>query len=366
MTMLLTDGFGGFGGIAKFNRDLLEALNLSVDVDRVHVLPRLIPEPIAERLPEAVIYNRHAADGKLAFVRQLAHAHWRGEPCDLVLCGHINLLTAAWSLARRRRARLVLIVHGIECWQPTGRVLCDRLAPRIDALIAVSQHSAARFRLWSGVPEDRVSILPNNVALQRFRPQARDPALVARYGLAGSRVLLTVGRLASAERYKGFDQVIEAMPRLLQRFPDVKYLIVGDGPDRTRLTAKAERLSVSDSIVFAGRIAEDEKVAHYNLADAFVMPSSGEGFGIVLIEAAACGLPIVGSSIDGSREALLEGELGQLVDPRVPDELVQAVTAILARPHPRARNDLVQRFGVREFRAKVADWCRAQAAGRAA
>ena len=79
-------------------------------------------------------------------------------------------------------------------------------------------------------------------------------------------------------------------------------------------------------MIFAGRIPESEKVAHYNLADVFVMPSYGEGFGIALIEAAACGIPIVGSSADGSRDALLDGRLGRMVDPKKPDELIEAIT----------------------------------------
>ena len=140
---------------------------------------------------------------------------------------------------------------------------------------------------------------------------------------------MTVGRLASQERYKGFDEVIEIMPELLKRFPTLKYLIVGDGPDRPRLEAKAGALGLSNKIIFTGYIPESEKVAHYNLADAYVMPSMGEGFGIVLIEAAACGVPVVGSRVDGSREALLDGRLGRLVDPKSPSELLQAVAIIL-------------------------------------
>ena len=178
---------------------------------------------------------------------------------------------------------------------------------------------------------DRAFILPNCVDLERFQPQDRNSTLVERYGLQSSKVILTVGRLAAAERYKGFDQVIELMPQLLKRFPTLKYLIVGDGDDRARLEAKAGALGVSDRVVFTGHIPETEKVAHYNLADVYVMPSTGEGFGIVLIEAAACGVPVVGSRVDGSREALLDGRLGRLVDPAQADELLDAVSAVLAK-----------------------------------
>jgi glycosyltransferase involved in cell wall biosynthesis len=360
--MLLTDGFGGVGGIAKFNRDFLQALDGCASVERVHAQPRLIPVPIEEVIPEAVIYDRRAAAGKTAFVRRLAtHALGDGR-VDLLICGHLYLLPAAWLLARMRGARLALIIHGIEAWAPSRKVLANRLARSVDAFIAVSSYSAERFTRWSRVPMDRAFILPNCVDLSQFQPRDRDLMLMERYGLQSSKVIMTMGRLASQERYKGFDEVIEIMPELLKRFPTLKYLIVGDGPDRARLEAKVRASRLSNKIIFTGYIPESEKVAHYNLADAYVMPSMGEGFGIVLIEAAACGVPVVGSRADGSREALLDGRLGRLVDPRNPKELLQATVHTLEHTPSHKRPDAIDVFSSQKFKARVADWCRAQLA----
>jgi glycosyltransferase involved in cell wall biosynthesis len=150
------------------------------------------------------------------------------------------------------------------------------------------------------------------------------------------------------------------MPRLLRQLPDLRYLIVGDGSDRARLEAKVRALCLSDYVIFAGRIAEAEKVAHYNLANVYVMPSYGEGFGIALIEAAACGIPVVGSSVDGSRDALLDGQLGCMVDPTNPDELVDAITAVLRAEPRRARNSLIETFSTDRFRARVSHWLNEQ------
>ena len=171
---------------------------------------------------------------------------------------------------------------------------------------------------------------------------------------------MTMGRLEASERYKGIDEVIVAMPRLLARFPTLKYLIVGDGSDRARLQALVERVGISENVIFAGRIPESEKVAHYNLADAYVMPSTGEGFGIVLIEAAACGVPVIGSLADGSQEALLGGRLGRLVDPRDRDAIVQAVTKALEEPIP-GRSPLIEHFGEERFQERVGAWLEEQA-----
>jgi phosphatidyl-myo-inositol dimannoside synthase len=279
-----------------------------------------------------------------------------------VICGHLYLLPAAWLLARLRGTRLALIIHGLDAWTPSGKILSNRLARHVDCFISVSRYSAERFTQWSKVSMDRAFILPNCVDLDRFQPQQRDMALVARYGLQSSKVIMTMGRLAPAERYKGFDEVIDLMPKFLERFPTLKYLIVGDGLDRPRLEAKAAALGVSENVIFAGYIPESEKVAHYNLADAYVMPSLGEGFGIVLIEAAACGVPVIGSRADGSREALLDGRLGRLVDPRNPRQLLEEVTAILKSGSLRHRIEAIEQFDTQNFRARVADWCKTQAA----
>jgi phosphatidylinositol alpha-1,6-mannosyltransferase len=196
--MLLSDGFGGFGGIAKFNRDFLTALDSCDVVGRVHALPRLIPGPIDERIPEVVVYDRRAAAGKRAFIMRLAsHLATRERP-NLVVCGHLNLLPAAWIYARARGARLALIVHGFEARTP--RRWARLLARRIDTVIAVSRHTAEMFAAWSGVALERTFILPNCVDLDRFVPAERDAGLAARYGLGDCRVLLTVGRLSAHER----------------------------------------------------------------------------------------------------------------------------------------------------------------------
>ncbi len=152
------------------------------------------------------------------------------------------------------------------------------------------------------------------------------------YGLAGKRVVMTLGRMAADERAKGFDEVIALMPRLLARAPDLIYLCAGDGDDRARLEAKAAALGLAGAVVFTGNVPEAEKPDHYRLADAFVLASRGEGFGIVLLEALACGIPVLGSTADATQEALLDGELGPSADPGDPERLADAILAALARP----------------------------------
>ena len=168
-----------------------------------------------------------------------------------------------------------------------------------------------------------------------------------RYDLAGRQVLMTVARLSSPERYKGIDEILELMPSLVREDPNLTYLIAGEGHDRPRLQSKAASLGVEQNVVFTGYIPEEEKTDHYRLADVFVMPGRGEGFGIVYLEAMACGIPVVASKADASREAVLEGQLGQIVDPGDLQEIRTAICKALLEPRAVPRG--LDYFSVERF-----------------
>ena len=230
------------------------------------------------------------------------------------------------------RGPLALFIFGLDAWQPPRSALAARLAAKVDTVIAISEVTTERFLAWARLPRDRVFLLPNAVAQQHYGAGDKNPDLVQHYGLAGKIVLLTVSRLCATDNYKGIDEVLGLMPALAAEVPEIAYLIVGDGDDRERLQAKARSLGVADRVVFAGFIPEKEKPDHYRLADAYVMPGWGEGFGFVYLEAMACGIPVLGSKLDGSREALRDGALGILVDPHDPDELRWGILETLKRP----------------------------------
>lgn len=329
--VLLPDAFGGYGGIAKFNRDLLTSLTLYRNCSEVVAIPRLIPNP-CESLPEKLTYVTEGIDSKGKYISAVIKSIAMNPKFDLIICGHINLLPVAFLCKAILRKPLILVVHGIDAWQPTRSKLSNLLVRNIDAFISVSKLTGRRFVQWTNLKNKKEFILPNCVEAGRFGPAPKSQALLNRYGLHDKKVLMTLGRLVSKERAKGFDEVIEVLPDILTEVPNIAYLIAGNGPDRKRLAEKAERLGISDKVVFAGMITEDEKADHYRLADAYVMPSKGEGFGIVLLEAMACGIPTVGSRKDGSREALRDGMLGILVDPDSREEIKAGISEALSRP----------------------------------
>jgi len=220
-------------------------------------------------------------------------------------------------------------------------------------VLSISRVTTERFAAWSGFPPKAILELPPCIDLAGFSPGPRDPALEARYGLEGKRVVMTFGRLVSQARAKGMDEVLAVMPALLARQPDLTYLIAGDGPDRSRLEGLARSPALDGHVVFTGRIDEAEKAAHYRLADVYAMPSRGEGFGIVLLEAMACGVPVIASSRDGGRDAARDGQLGRLVDPDDPAALEAAILAALDEPKGVPAG--LDFFSLAAFRRRVAD-----------
>jgi glycosyltransferase involved in cell wall biosynthesis len=350
---LVTDAFGGTGGIAKFNRDLLRSLAEDPLCQSVDVYPRVIGAEL-EPVPRKVVFRTDAARGKLAYVRALIPLMLFGKRVDWVICGHINLVPIAWLVGRLKRCPVTLVVHGIDAWTPHHDPLVRNMLTSIDRIIAVSEFTVERMRSWSGIPRSRFDVLPNCIELDKFFCRPRSAGLVERYQLAGKTVIMTVGRLVSAERSKGFDEVLEAMPLLLRRYSDLHYLIVGNGDDIHRLKKKVRDLKLVNQVTFTGYIREDEKADHYSLADAYVMPSRGEGFGIVFLEALACGIPVLGSRIDGSQEALLGGHLGCLVDPRDAGDVASGIMRVLSQPKGTVPEDL-HIFSFDSFKSRVHD-----------
>jgi phosphatidyl-myo-inositol dimannoside synthase len=225
MLMLLSDAYGGHGGIATFNRDLLRALASDPRLREVSVLPRLIQAPYdPARIPREIDFIAGAAGGKFRYLLRLLRT-LATPRFDLVWCGHINLLPLAWLAARRYGAPLVLAAYGIEVWRPMRRRLNRWALKRLDWLVAISRTTAERLSAWSGFPVEHTAILPCCVDIARFQAKTPRADLIARHRLIGKKVLLTVGRLAGKERNKGFDEVLEALPHLLTAFPNLTYLV---------------------------------------------------------------------------------------------------------------------------------------------
>jgi phosphatidyl-myo-inositol dimannoside synthase len=344
---LMPDAYGGFAGIAQYNRDLFDALSASSRVESIVSLTRHLPDSNM-RLP-AKLVEEFLPGNPTHYLTAAVSRALRLRP-DVILCGHLNLLPIAALLKRLTRSTLILQAHGIEAWQRrTG--LRSWGTGHIDLVISVSRFTRQELIRWSAIEPHRVKVVSNAVHLDQYSQSDKPQYLVERYGVEGKRVLLTVGRLPGFERYKGQDKIISLLFKLITRVPNLVYLIAGEGSDRARLEGMVSSFLLQEHVIFAGRIPEKEKIDHYNLADAFAMPSTSEGFGFVFLEAAACGLPVLGGSRDGSRDALLEGRLGVMVDPENPDELLDGLETILRKE--KQVPDCIARFDFPRFKTQI-------------
>lgn len=350
--VLCTSAFGGRGGIAKFNRDLSRALSAEPLAAEVTVRPWVAPvDPIGD-IPERIEYRAESAGSKLRYVWGTLRSvcSTSGPSFDGIICGHIDLLPVAVLASWIQGAPLLLILHGIDAWTPHSSPLVRWGLRAVDHFVTVSQHTKERFLEWAPLHAEQGHVVPNCIDLDPYGPGPKRDELLTRYNLHGRTILLTLSRLSTGEQYKGHDEVLEVLPALAEEVPNLSYLICGDGDDRARLEAKSRSLGVEDRTVFAGYVPEEEKADHYRLADAFVMPGRGEGFGIAYLEALACGVPVVASSADASREAVRDGELGIVVDPDDAASIKDGVREALDAPS--GVPDGLDYFSVNRFRER--------------
>jgi phosphatidylinositol alpha-1,6-mannosyltransferase len=170
--------------------------------------------------------------------------------------------------------------------------------------------------------------------------------------------LLTLGRLSAQERYKGVDTVISALPAALREAGPLHYVVAGEGDDVPRLRALAEERGVAARVTFAGRVKREELPALYRESDIYVMPSvaeqrpggwAGEGFGIVYIEAAAFGLPVIAGSGGGAPETVRDRITGYVVDGRDVSAVARAIARLAADHELRLRFGAAGRQWVQEY-----------------
>ncbi len=345
---LLTDGLGAHGGIAQYNRDLLNALSASDLVSDIVVLPRNAGTNF-EPAPKKVSQLR-PRPGRISYSVEAVKAARAYGPFDVIFCGHCYQAPLAAAIGRWTGAPVWLQAYGIEAWDRPS-ALTRASVERASLVTAISRYTRRRLLEWADLPAENVRVLPITVR-PMFTPGPADPKVPAKYGLTNQRFILTVSRIAKSEAYKGHDRVIEAMARVLEAAPDAVYVIAGDGDGRAELEALVQRKGLDGAVRFLSRIPDDEVLALYRSANAFVMASSGEGFGIVFVEAAATGLPVIGGNSDGSLDALADGVIGRAVDPLDVSQIAAALIATLENPRLDAAVR-AQRFAFSNFSAHV-------------
>lgn len=340
---LITDGFGGQGGISQYNCDFLTALSSAETVDEVVVIPRL-GQANQEALPVRVRQEPPVFNKFWYSICSMGIAVKKG-PFDLVFCGHISHAPVAIIIAHTLKIPVWLQLHGIDAW------VCPSFLNRwaveqSDLVTVVSRYTKRNFLGWANIQPNRVRVLPNTVA-DRYSPGPKSAQLLEQHGLRGRRILLTVSRISLNDWYKGHHLVIAVMPDLLREYPDLVYVVAGEGNGRDKLQQLAVDSGVADSVKFIGKVSETQLPDMYRTADVFVMPSTKEGFGIVFLEAMRSGIPVIGGNCDGSMDPLRDGTAGYAVSCTNRNELIQAIRSALENPQDNAHH--AQVFGSTAF-----------------
>ncbi len=248
----------------------------------------------------------------------------------------------AWLTARIGMLPVVIYAHGEELtsWGRGAKYQVMRFVLRhADKVVANSDYTREEL-LRIQIADERIVLINPGVDIERFQPNLPHADLLQGIGVThDSKLLLSVGRLS---RRKGFDKLIESMPELLKRGIDVRYAVIGIGEDRKYLADKADTYRVMDRVHFLGHVSPDVLPRWYNACDIFVMPNreingDTEGFGMVYIEAAACGKSTIAGLGGGTGSAVLHGETGLRVDGTDVGLLTEALAGVLTDDDLRLR-----------------------------
>ncbi len=253
-------------------------------------------------------------------------------------CGSVTMFATLLS-----HVPYYIFIHGGELLEPTKSLLeklkykvllgvLKRLVFKQASALFANSNCTARLSKDLGIDGKKIYVIHPGTAPERFRVLENNGGeMVQKYGLNGKKVLLTVARL---ESHKALDTVIGLMPELMKKIPNLVYVVVGTGRQEAALKDMVRHLNLNGHVLFPGLIPEEELPALYNACDVFIMvskdlPSGNEGFGIVFLEANACGKPVIGGRSGGIPEAVIHGETGLLVDPNNPQEIYEAIVRLL-------------------------------------
>jgi glycosyltransferase involved in cell wall biosynthesis len=343
--MVTQNFFPEGGGMARRYTELVRAYGEPMEVS---TLAHEGYEPTSSFHGNAVYRQPFALDTSKRAINQARWARWlveRGGSVDVLHCGEIRPVGYAVGWAHMRTGiPYILYVNGGDVLrekEKTSRSLTKRLSGRYllrnaSGIVALSAWTASQTRdLMRDLSIDSpppLATIDLGTDPEQFKPSHDKGRLRSRWGVGTAPLMITVARLVP---HKGQDVGIEALARLHQEFPDLHYVLVGTGHDEARLRALAAERGVSDRVIFAGALPDDELPEAYATSTIYVGFSrldraiNVEGFGIAFVEASASGVPVVAGDSGGVRSAVRNGETGWVVPPTDVSAIIQHLAPFL-------------------------------------
>jgi phosphatidyl-myo-inositol dimannoside synthase len=336
MIVGLFSGISSVGGVQTAGRQTAAALtNIANDLGWSCVFISLNDSRGEHEVSAAGIHFRFRgfARRKSAFMLEALNLA-RGRP-KLIFAAHPNISPIASAMkVVAGNARIIAGAHGIEVWQPLS-AMRRRALRQADVIVAPSSDTVRRLAQIQGVPEDKIRKLPWPLDPEFMKLASSAANLPMPVGFPHGQVVLSVGRWSAKERYKGADILIHSIAKLSADFPDVHLVLVGPGDDIPRLKQEAQDCGAPERIHFFTELSRNELAACYSNADVFALPSTGEGFGLVFLEAMAFAKPVLGANAGGTPDVVEHGREGLLVSPET-EAVSSALAQLLSNPVLRA------------------------------
>ena len=268
---------------------------------------------------------------------------------DYIICGHLNFSPILFLVNYFIKIPYSISIYGIEMIPNVSNII-KKCILNANIIITISNYTKDLIIKQAPEIKSRIFLLKSSVNKDHFKQKRQNKILMNKYNLFNKNIILTLARLSNNEE-KGQHRILQALPEVLKKFPNTIYLIVGGGNDRRVDEILHSNPKLKEKVIMTGKIENDDKVDFYNLADVFVMPSKNEGFGIVFIEALACGVPVISSDGYGCREGLLNGEIGLLVNPNKKKEIADAIKLFLDKKvNPNLLNKKnIRRLTIKEY-----------------
>ena len=354
--VFLTDCYGGRGGIAQYNRNLLESLSLMKEIKEITIFQRKVVYK-KEKIPKKIKLLKNIGNSKFKFLIKSINYLFFGKKHNIIFCCHIHLLPFAWVLSIRNRCPLVLTIYGEEAWGPTKHKISNFLCKRINHLITIRHYTAKKFLNWNKLKNFKYFYLPNCIDLLKYNNVYKNKKLLSKYQLTNKKIIISCARLDKEDKNKGVDEIIEILEELSKKVKNIVYIIIGDGNDKKRLEVKAKSLNVDHMIKFLGNIDEKKKIEFYKLGHVMAMPGSRKTFDrypyrFVNLEGLASGMHVLCSNLKYKSD-LSDKNIKMLdqVNPNNPKEIIKKLLTLLKKKNKIDSN--LKNLSFETFQSKV-------------
>jgi len=356
--LFIASGLLNTGGIEKYNQNLLKSI-----LESGYSVKVISRNDTKDKFNNASLISyghiKYDIFKKIIFSLRIFWEAFCFHP-DIIICGHINFSPLCYMISRFINIKYIVLTHGIDVWHVNNKLKIKGLK---EARLIATVSNFTKNKIIKQIPEvkNKIKLLPNTIDGSIFYPEPKPTYLMKRHGLKeNNKIILTVARLKRTEKYKGYYKILDILPNIAREISGIKYILIGSGDDLENIQKYVKKKNLEKIVILTGYIPDSELSDYYNLCDVFVMPSKKEGFGIVFLEALACGKPVIAGNKDGSVDAVLNGELGILVNPDDEDDIAKELIKVLKNDVSKKlinseylRTKVLEHYGIDRFIEKV-------------